>query len=178
MSDLLTNGTVEITPRTSVPPENKPFQPIWSLRRKCAPDWTILKHRSRICPNGGMQVEGVNYWTTYAPVVSWRTVRLPLILSLLSGLKSRQVNYVSAYRPAPLDCDLYMNIPPGFLVQNNKLVFTQSSTKGNSTDFVLRIKQNMYGLKQAGNNWFDTLKESLLTRIQTKHRRSLLIHPF
>ncbi len=58
-----------------------------------------------------MQVEGINFWATYAPVVSWRTVRLTLILSLLSGLKSRQVDYVSAYTQAPIDCDLYMNIP-------------------------------------------------------------------
>jgi hypothetical protein len=87
-----------------------------------------------------------------------------LILSLLSGLKSRQVDYVSAYTQAPLDCELYMTIPPGFIVQSNKLVFTRSSTRGNSSEYVLRLKKNMYGLKQAGNNWFDTLKNSLLAR--------------
>lgn len=54
-----------------------------------------------------------------------------------------------------------MNIPPGFIVQNNTLVFTHSSTHGNSSEFVLRIRKNMYGLKQAGNNWFNTLKDSL-----------------
>jgi len=111
-----------------------------------------------------MQVEGINFWATYAPVVSWRTVCLTLILSLLSGLKSRQVDYVSAYTQAPIDCDLYMNIPPGFIVNDNNLTFTRSSTKGNSSDYVLHIKRNMYGLKQAGNNWFGTLKTSLLTR--------------
>jgi len=111
-----------------------------------------------------MQIEGINYWATYAPIVSWRTVHLTLILSLLSGLKSRQVDYVSANTQAPLDCDLYMNILPGFIVQGDTLHFTQSSTKGNSSDFVSRLKKNMYGLKQAGNNWYDTLKQSLLTR--------------
>jgi hypothetical protein len=164
MSDLISTKTIALTRRSLVPPENKPLNPIWSFRRKRAPDWTVLKHRSRICPDGGKQIEGINFWATYAPVVSWRTVRLTLILSLLSGLKSRQVDYVSAYTQAPLDCELYMNIPPGFVVQNNNLVFTQASTRGNSSEFVLRINKNMYGLKQAGNNWFDTLKESLLTR--------------
>jgi hypothetical protein len=56
-----------------------------------------------------------------------------------------------------------MNIPAGFIVENNQLVFTRSSTKDNSRDFVLCIKKNMYGLRQAGNNWFDALHSSLLT---------------
>jgi len=139
VSDLLSTGTVEIVARTSAPSENKPLQPIWSFHRKRAPDWTILKYKSRLCPNGGMQIEGINYWATYAPVVSWRTVRLTLILSLLSGLKSRQVDYVSAYTQVPLDCDLYMNILPGFIVQGNTFHFTRSSTKGSSSDFILRL---------------------------------------
>jgi hypothetical protein len=53
-----------------------------------------------------------------------------------------------------------MNIPPGFIVDNNSLIFTHSSTKDNSKDYVLSIKKNMYGLWQAVNNWFDTLHAS------------------
>jgi len=111
-----------------------------------------------------MQEEGINYWATYAPVVSWRTIHLTLILCLLSGLKSRQLDYVSAYTQAPLDCDLYMNIPTGFVVKSSSLEFTRTSTKENSSAFLLCIKKNMYGLKKAGNNWFDTLRTSLLER--------------
>jgi hypothetical protein len=55
-----------------------------------------------------------------------------------------------------------MNIPPGFIVENNTLNFSHLSTKDNSKDYVLRIKKNMYGLRQAGNNCFDTLRASLL----------------
>jgi hypothetical protein len=129
-----------------------------------APDWSIIKYKSRLCPKGSMQVEGVNFWATYAPVISWQTICLTLILSLLSGLTSHQVDYVSAYTQAPLDCDLYMNIPVGFIMQNDQLILMRSSTKGYSSDFVLCIKKNMYGLCQAGNNWFDTLKQSLIKR--------------
>jgi hypothetical protein len=88
MTDLLSTKTIELTHRSLVPSENKPLNPIWSFRHKRAPDWTVIKHRSRICPDGGKQIEGINFWATYAPVVSWRTVHLTLILSLLSGLKS------------------------------------------------------------------------------------------
>jgi len=162
ISDLLATDTIEIVPHHLLPSDNKPLQAIWSFRRKRALDWTILKHKARLCPHGGMQIEGVNFWETYAPVVSWRTTRLIIVLSLLSGLKSRQVDYVSAYTQAPLDCELFMNIPPSFIVANNTLVFTTSSTKGNSHDYVLRLKKNVYGLRQAGNNWFHKLCSSLL----------------
>lgn len=164
VSDLLTTGSVEIVPRSIIPSDNKPLQPIWSFQRKRDPDWSILKYKARLCPNGSTQIEGVNFWATYALLLSWRTVRLTLILSLLSGLKSRQLDYISASTQAPIDCDMYMNVPPGFIVHKNSLSFTRSSTQGNNSDHVLRIRKNMYGLKQAGNNWFDTLKTSLLAR--------------
>lgn len=130
ISDLLSTGPIEIVPRSTIPTENKPLQPIWSFRRKRAPDWSILKYKSRLCPHGGMQIEGINDWATYAPVISWWTVCHTLILSLLSGLKSQQANYVSADTQAPLYCDLFMSIPPGFVVNNGHLQFTRASTKG------------------------------------------------
>jgi hypothetical protein len=65
---------------------------------------------------------------------------------------------------APANCDIYMSIHPGFTVNNNHLIFSQSSTKDNCKEYVLGIKKNMYGLKQAGNNWFDALHISLLAR--------------
>jgi hypothetical protein len=164
ISHLFTSDTVKIVSRSTIPPDNKPLQAIWSFRHKRRPDWSIAKYKARICPHGGQQIEGINYWETYAPVVSWRTVRLTLVLSLLSGLKSRQVDYVSAYTQAPLDCKLFLNIPPGFSVIDNNLVFTSSSPPGANKHWALKLQKNMYGLKQAGNNWFHHLQQSLLDR--------------
>jgi hypothetical protein len=57
-----------------------------------------------------------------------------------------------------------MTIPAGFTVVNNsQLEFTSTSNRDVNTIFALRIKRNMYGLKQAGNNWFDSLRASLLS---------------
>jgi hypothetical protein len=35
---------------------------------------------------------------------------------------------------------------------------------GNSSVFVLLLTKNLYGLRQAGNNWYDKLKDSLISR--------------
>jgi hypothetical protein len=93
--------------------------------------------------------------------MNWRIVRLVLILSLLAYLKSRQIDYVNAFMQASADCDIFISIPAGFSVLNITLEFTGSSSRQDSSDFVLRIKKSMYSLRQAGNNWFDALQPTL-----------------
>jgi len=113
-------------------------------------------------------VEGINYWATYAPVITWSTARLILILSLITGLQSRQIDYIQAYTQAPVDCEIYMHIPAQFIVENGTLKFSPDPTPGNSDVYVLLISKNLYGLKQAGNNWFDKLRDSLLSGISSE----------
>jgi hypothetical protein len=146
VSDLLRTETVKITPCSIVPSGLKILQAIWSFLRKWAPNWSIIKHKSCLCPHGGQQIEGEHFWETYSPFVNLRTVCLVLILSLLSNLQSRQVDYVNAFNQAPADCDIFINIPPGLIVENNTLIFSHSSTKNISKDYVHGIKKNMYGL--------------------------------
>ena len=43
---------------------------VWSFKRKRHLDGTIKKHKARLCCHGEQQQLGVNYWDTYAPVVS------------------------------------------------------------------------------------------------------------
>jgi len=50
-------------------------------------------------------VEGVNFFETFAPVVNWTTARLMLILSLVLGLLTKQVDYTAAFVHAPIDKD-------------------------------------------------------------------------
>jgi hypothetical protein len=110
------------------------------------------------------QVEGINFWATYAPVVTWSTTHLILILSLITGMKSRQIDFIQAYTEAPVGCEIYMHIPAQFVVADGTLKFFSEPTPGNSEVYVLLISKNLYGLKQAGNNWFDKLCDSLLSR--------------
>jgi len=177
VNELITMDTVEITPKTSVPSTLKILPSIWSFRCKRAPDWTIIKHKARLCLHGGKQVEGEHFWATYAPVVNWHTVRLVLILSLLANLKSRQIDYVNAFTQAPADCGIFMSTPAAFAVSASTLQFIGSSSPHNNSDCVLRIKKNMYGLRQAGSNWFDALRSALINLgfCQSSHDPCLFI---
>jgi Reverse transcriptase (RNA-dependent DNA polymerase) len=132
----------------------------WAFKVKRFPNGDVKKLKARFCARGDKQIEGVDYFDTFAPVVSWTTVRLLLILSAILNLNTRQVDYTAAFVHAPIDRDpnydslspeqqarqgVYVDMPQGF------------SRKGK----VLRLKKSLYGLKQSPRNFFQHLKSKL-----------------
>jgi hypothetical protein len=124
----------------------------------------LLKHKSRICIDGSKQQYGVDYWETYAPVVHWSTVRMVLVLAALLKLTSRQVDYTQAFPQAPLDDDVFMRIPPGWRYEPSVQQLVQNASKPRSVDkdHFIRLKRNLYGVKQAARNWYLHLQKGLL----------------
>ena len=53
----------------------------WAYQCKRYPDGSVQKINARFCACGDKQVEGINYFDTFAPVINWTTVRLMLILT-------------------------------------------------------------------------------------------------
>ena len=132
----------------------------WAFKCKRFPHGGIRKLKSRFCCRGDRQIEGVDYFDTFAPVVNWTTVRLMLILSIILGLSTKQVDYTAAFVHAPIDKDpdwdnltieeqersgVYLEMPRGF------------SQPGK----VLKLKRSLYGLKQSPRNFFQHLKGKL-----------------
>ena len=65
-----------------------------------------------------------------------------LILGLMMGWYTLQLDYVLAFPQAEIDVATYMEIPQGVEVE-----------QGNSRDYVLRLKKNLYGRCQAPRVW-------------------------
>lgn len=162
MERLFKEEIIEVVPRSQVPEGQKVLRAVWSHRRKTTPDGVVYRHRSRICADGSQQTYGMDYTETYAPVVNWTTVRILLTLSIVFGFKSRQVDYVQAFPQAPLpDSErVFMEIPAGYKYEGS-----------NSDQYVIRLKKNLYGLKQAAYNWNVMLTEGLKANgfKQSKH---------
>jgi len=64
----------------------------WAFKIKGYLHGAIHKLKARFCVRGDWEVEGVHFFETFAPVVSWTTVRIMLILSILFDPKIRQVD--------------------------------------------------------------------------------------
>ena len=136
-------GNYEPVPLEKVPKGTKLLDMVWSMRRKRRiKSQEVYKWKARLNVHGGQQEHGVHYWDTYAPVVTWQTVRFFLILSLLLGWRSRQLDFVMAYPQVPAEMPLYLHLPQGY----NRKGMTRKS-------HVLKLKRNVYGQKQAGRVW-------------------------
>jgi hypothetical protein len=118
---------------------------VWAFKRKRYPDGSIRKLKARICARGFEQIEGVDYFETFAPVVQWMTVRVVLIMTILLNLENKQIDYTAAFLQAPLDHDVYVEMPKLFQVDGK----------------VWKLQRAIYGLKDAPRAYFIHTKNKL-----------------
>ena len=63
-----------LTKRSEVPEGARVLPGTWAFKIKRFAYGQIRKFKARFCVRGDKQVEGIDYFDTYAPVVSWTTV--------------------------------------------------------------------------------------------------------
>jgi Reverse transcriptase (RNA-dependent DNA polymerase) len=120
----------------------------------------VHKLKARFCAQGDKQLEGINYFETFSQVANWQAIFIMLILSIIHGLATVQVDYIAAFLHAEIDRDtnwsqmsaqeqlrsgVYVKMPQGFAKDGK----------------VLKLKKSLYGLKQAPQNFFLHLKSKL-----------------
>ena len=69
----------------------------WAFRKKKYPDGSLKKYKARFCVRGDQQIDGVDVFEIYSLVVSWITVGLLMILSIIIGLSTQQIDYTNAF---------------------------------------------------------------------------------
>jgi hypothetical protein len=87
------NKVWELIKKSAVPKGHKIMPSVWSMKRKIATR-EIYKCLDRLNIDGSKQEEGVNFWETFAPAASWSTIRMVLILPLIHGWDTRQMDFV------------------------------------------------------------------------------------
>ena len=120
----------------------------WAFRRKRYPDGRVKKLKARLCVRGDQQLEGIDFFDTYSPVVGWSTIRLLLIMSIILDLDTKQVDYTLAFVHAEAEPGTYIEMPRMFEKEG----------------FVLELKRNLYGQRDAPLKFFNYLKEGLEDR--------------
>ena len=111
----------------------------WEFKLKRYPDLLIKKFKKNFCYRGDMQLEGIDFFKTYSPVVQWTTVRLMIIPRVLLGLKSKQGDVISAFLHSDLGKDekVFVDMHRGFEVKGKN-----GGTK------VLKLFKTLFGLRQ------------------------------
>ena len=97
----------------------------------------------RLVARGFSQVPGMDFLDTYAPVVRMDSIRALLAIAAQRDMEIDQVDVVGAYLNGTLEEEIYMCQPEGY----------HFGAPGD----VLLLKKSLYGLKQAGRVWNQTL---------------------
>jgi hypothetical protein len=69
-------------------------------------------------------------------------------------LQSQSIDFVLAFPQADLDVPVYMELPAG--------VNPVDVSDEHHSRYILKLNKSLYGLKQAGYNWFEKLREGLI----------------
>lgn len=97
-----------------------------------------------------------DYDQTYAPVATWGSIRLLLILTLIHSWYTVQLDYVSAFPQAPVERDLYMSVPKGFEIEGAE-----------PGDYVFKLNRNELGFKQSNIDECVFFKEDMIYVLYT-----------
>ena len=106
------NGNFSIMLRSKVPKGKIILPAVWQMKRKRdIKIQEIKKYKARLNIDGSRMRQGVHYNQTYAPVTSWKFIRMLLILIAKYRWHSRQLDYVLTFPQAPMEREIYMKIP-------------------------------------------------------------------
>jgi hypothetical protein len=101
-------------------------------------------------PSSSIQVEGLDFGETYAPVARLESIRILLAYATYRGFKLYQMDVNNAFLNGPIKEEVYVEQPPGF----------EDSEYPNH---VYKLSKAHYGLKQAPRAWYECLRDFLIS---------------
>jgi hypothetical protein len=104
----------------------------------------VSSHKARFVGKGYSQVYGVDYFETFAPSVKMSSLRVVLSIAARNDWEIHQIDVKGAYLNATLKENIYTKPPPGYLKQDDE-------------GKVCKLIKGIYGVKQAGREWYDEL---------------------
>jgi hypothetical protein len=120
----------------------------WVYKTKCDENGNIIKYKARVVVKGFLQKEGRDYDETFAPVMKYTSLRILLAIATIQNLEIQQFDVDSAFLNAPLDKEVYMKQPEGFVHKGKE-------------HLVWKLNKALYGLKQAPHVWNGDIDQTL-----------------
>ncbi len=151
IQQLENHKTWRIMDRSKLPKGINVLPSTWAFKIKRFPDGRLRKFKARFCVRGDRQIEGIDYFEKYAPVVSWSTVRLVMSIALQRGWNTKQIDFENAFVQADLKEDVYIRCPPMF----------EPEGAMNGGEYVMKLDKSLYGLVQAPLAWYEHLQAGL-----------------
>ena len=126
------------------------------LKLKFHKDGTIERYKARLVALGFLQIFGLDFDDTFAPVSQLTTVRMVIALCLKFRIKPQHVDVKTAFLNSTLVHEIYIRLPKGVTV--------------NGKSYGKLIK-SLYGLKQAAHDWHQ-LQEMFILNFDSRFKKS------
>ena len=107
------------------------------------------KFKARLVARGDTQIEGENFFEVFSPTLRSESIRRLVAFAVQTGCQIHHLDVQTAFLNAPLEEDVYIEIPEGFQQFGSR-------TK------CLKANMSIYGLRQAGRNWNKFFKKKLI----------------
>ena len=145
VNTLEQNTTWDIT---TLPEDREIVRGKWVYAVKQAPGENP-KYKARYVAKGYSQLHGLDYDETFSPTTRFTSIRTLLHKAVNEDLIVHQLDVKGAYLNAPIDKEIYIEQPKGY------------RKSGETAPLACRLNKSLYGLKQSGRNWHETLTEHL-----------------
>ena len=134
LTTLRESGTWEIEP----PPGANIVRSKWVFKAKKDVDGNIARKKARLVAQGFLQIPGINYFDTYAPVAGLTLIQTILVLAAQNDMQFHQIDIKGAYLNGELNNDkvIYMCQPPDYAL------------KEHPANYICQLRKTLYKLKQ------------------------------
>ena len=123
----------------------------WVYKIKKGLDLQNPRYKSRLVAKGYLQRKGIDYTETFAPVARTTSMRVILAVAANEGLALETIDVDNAYLNGVIDAKVYMTQPEGYV-----------DPKFPAPTWVCELQKSLYGLKQAGKIWNDTIHSYII----------------
>lgn len=123
----------------------------WVLALKERSDGSI-RFKGRLVIKGFMQVAGIDYEETYAPVIKLQSLRMLMAIANQDRMEVHQMDVKTAFLNGYLEEEIYMVQPEGQEIPGKE-------------DLVCKLNRSLYGLKQSPRCWNKVLDEFLIEKL-------------
>lgn len=114
----------------------------WIYSTKHNSEERSFGYKARCVVQGNRQIPERDFVETFAPVARTSTMQILLTMTAIENYSCIHLDVSTAYLHSQIETQIYVKPPPGI----------------HKEDKVWMLKKSLYGLKQAGRNWFLHLK--------------------
>jgi hypothetical protein len=122
----------------------------WMFCNKQDEHEVVTRNKAQLMAKGYAQVTGLDFEETFAPVARLESIRILLAYAAHHSFRLFQMDVKSAFLNGPIKEEVYVEQHPGF--EDDRY-----------PDHVYKLSKVLYGLKQAPREWYECLKDFLIS---------------